>query len=61
MQARNVVGLAVGLWLGFIWVVWGFGDMVLVAVAGVVGYVVAKVISGDLDLQASLRRLSDRR
>ncbi len=56
-----MVGLAVGLWLGFIWVVWGFGDMVLVAVAGVVGYVVARVISGDLDLQAALRRLSERR
>jgi len=61
MQARNVVGLGVGLWLGFIWVVWGFGDMVLVALAGAVGYVVAKVLSGDIDLQTSLRRLSERR
>jgi hypothetical protein len=61
MQGRNVVGLAVGLWLGFIWVVWGFGDMVLVALAGAVGYVVAKVLSGDIDLQTSLRRLSERR
>ena len=56
-----MIGLAVGLWLGFIWVVWGFGDAVLVAVAGAVGYVVARVISGDIDVQASLRRLSDRR
>lgn len=61
MQARNVVGLGVGLWLGFIWVVWGFGDTVLVALAGAVGYVVAKVLSGDVDLQTSLRRLSERR
>jgi len=56
-----VVGLGVGLWLGFIWVVWGFGDMVLVALAGAVGYVVAKVLSGDIDLQTSLRRFSERR
>jgi hypothetical protein len=61
VDPRNVIGLAVGLWLGFIWVVWGFGDMVLVALAGAIGYVIAKVISGDIDLQAALRRLSERR
>jgi hypothetical protein len=61
VHSRNVIGLAVGLWLGFIWVVWGFGDMVLVGLAGAIGYVVAKVVSGDIDLQAALRRLSERR
>lgn len=61
MDARNLIGLALGLWLGFVWVVWGFGDMVLVALVGIVGYVIAKVMTGDLDIPASLRRLSERR
>jgi hypothetical protein len=61
VDSRNVIGLAVGLWLGFIWVVWGFGDAVLVALAGAIGYAIAKVLSGDIDLQAALRRLSERR
>lgn len=56
----KLVGLIVGLWLGFIWVVFDFGDMVLVALVGIVGYVIGKVVTGEFDL-SSLQRLGDRR
>jgi hypothetical protein len=57
----KLVGLIVGLWLGFIWVIWDFGDMVLVALIGLVGYLVGRVVTGELDVQGHLQRLSDRR
>jgi xanthosine utilization system XapX-like protein len=61
MSRTALIGLAVGLWLGFIWVVWDFGDMVLVALLGLVGYVVGRLLSGDLDLSPVAARLGLRR
>jgi hypothetical protein len=61
MISEKVIGLLVGLFLGFVWVIWSFGDMVLVALVGLVGYLVGAVISGQLDLGAALARLGARR
>ena len=61
MVSEKVIGLLVGLFLGFVWVIWSFGDMVLVALVGVVGYLVGAVVSGHLDLGAALARLGARR
>jgi hypothetical protein len=61
MVSEKVIGLLVGLFLGFVWVIWSFGDMVLVALVGVVGYLVGAIISGELDLGAALARLGTRR
>lgn len=47
----KIVALTVGLWLGFVWMAWSFGDMVLVALAGIVGWAVGSLITGDLDLE----------
>jgi hypothetical protein len=58
---EKLIGLAVGLFLGFVWVIWSFGDMVLVALVGLVGYVIGAVVSGHLDLPAALQRLAARR
>lgn len=61
MVSEKVIGLLVGLFLGFVWVIWSFGDMVLVALVGVVGYLVGAIVSGQLDLGAVLARLGARR
>ena len=46
----TVVGLFTGLLLGLAWVLGGFDAVVGTAVLGVVGFLVGKVVSGQLDL-----------
>ncbi len=56
-MARSTIGLFVGLALAFALVFGGFGDMLIVALFGAVGYVTPKVIDGELDAGALLSRL----
>lgn len=56
-MARSTIGLFVGLALAFALVFGGFGDMLIVALFGAVGYVTPKVIDGELDAGALLARL----
>ncbi|HEV8054924.1 MAG TPA: hypothetical protein VGP51_00380 [Nocardioidaceae bacterium] len=46
----TTVGLFVGLLLGFAWALTGFDGFLITAVFGVVGFVVGKVVGGQLDL-----------
>ncbi len=46
----TVVGLFTGLLLGLAWVIGGFDAFVGTAVLGVIGFLVGKVVSGQLDL-----------
>jgi len=46
----TVVGLFVGLILGIALAFDGFGSMLIVAFCGAVGYVVVKVVQGEIDL-----------
>jgi uncharacterized membrane protein len=46
----TVIGLFVGLILGLTWSLQGFGEMIGVALAGAVGFVVMKVVEGEIDL-----------
>ena len=46
----TVVGLFVGLFLGLALAFGGFGDMLIVAFIGALGYLVAKVLVGELDV-----------
>ena len=46
----TVVGLFVGLLLGLALAFDGFGSMLIVAFCGAVGYVVMKVVQGEIDL-----------
>jgi hypothetical protein len=46
----TVVGLFVGLILGLALAFDGFGSMLIVAFCGAVGYVVMKVVQGEIDL-----------
>ena len=54
-QARRemrptVTGLFVGLLLGLVLDLEGFGEMLIVALFGAVGYLVMRVVEGELDL-----------
>ncbi len=46
----TIVGLFVGLLLGLALAFGGFGSMLIVAFCGAVGYVVMKVVQGEIDL-----------
>jgi len=49
-------GLIAGLVFGWIWIHDGFPDAVLVALTGLIGYYVAAVLSGDIDIVEVLAR-----
>ena len=53
-MTRTNMGIIVGLVLGMALVLGSFGDMLIVALFAVIGFVVAKVIEGDLDLSPYL-------
>lgn len=54
----KVFGTAVGLALGFALAFGSFGQMLIVAVFGAIGFGVAKILAGEIDLAPYL---SDRR
>ena len=49
-MTRTYMGILIGLILGLAFVLDGFGDMLIVALFAIIGFVVAKVLDGDLDL-----------
>jgi hypothetical protein len=46
----GTLGLLIGLVLGFALIVGNFGDMLIVALFGALGYGIHKIVIGDLDL-----------
>ena len=46
----TAIGLFVGLILGLALAFEGFGDMLIVAFCGALGFVVMKVVEGEIDL-----------
>jgi hypothetical protein len=58
---RTIFGTAIGFVLGFALAFGSFGDMLIVALFGAVGFGVAKVLAGDVDLSPYLQgRRGDR-
>jgi hypothetical protein len=53
---RTALATITGLVLGLALVFGSFGDMLIVGLFGLIGYVIAKVIDGDLDVQGWLSR-----
>ncbi len=53
---RTALATVTGLILGLALVFGSFGDMLIVALLGAIGYGVAKVLDGDLDVQGWLSR-----
>ena len=52
----TVVGLFTGLVLGLVLVLRDFGDMLVVALFGALGYVIMKVVEGEFDLGELVER-----
>ena len=59
-MTRTILGILIGLALGFALAFGGFGRMLIVALFVVIGLVVGKVLEGDLDLSPYLSRRSGR-
>ena len=53
---RTAIATITGLVLGLTLVFGNFGDMLIVALFGMIGYLAAKVLDGDIDAQAWLSR-----
>jgi hypothetical protein len=53
---RTAIATITGLVLGLTLVFGDFGDMLIVALFGMIGYLAAKVLDGDIDAQAWLSR-----
>jgi hypothetical protein len=53
---RTALATITGLILGLALVFGSFGDMLIVGLFGLIGYVIAKVLDGDLDVQGWLSR-----
>jgi hypothetical protein len=58
---RIALATITGLVLGLALVFGNFGDMLIVGLFGLIGYVIAKVLDGDLDVQGWLTRSRLRR
>lgn len=53
-MSPSVIGLVVGIALGFAAAFGGFSAFAIVAILAVAGYVVGKVVEGDIDLSPYL-------
>jgi hypothetical protein len=53
---RPALATITGLVLGLALVFGSFGDMLIVGLFGLIGYVIAKVLDGELDVQGWLSR-----
>jgi hypothetical protein len=60
-MTRTTLGIVIGLALGLALAFGSFGQMLIVALFAVIGFVVAKVLEGDLDLTPYLSRRRDGR
>jgi hypothetical protein len=54
LMPPSVIGLFTGLLLGVAWVVGGFDAFLGTALLGAVGFIIGKVIAGQLDLTTYL-------
>ena len=58
---RTALATVTGLILGLALVFGNFGDMLIVGLLGAIGYGIAKVLDGDMDVQGWLSRSRYRR
>ncbi|MGI8530908.1 MAG: DUF2273 domain-containing protein [Geodermatophilaceae bacterium] len=61
MLSPSVLGVVVGLALGFAAAFGGFSEFLIVAVFAAIGYAVGKLVEGEIDLGALLGSRSNRR
>ncbi len=60
-MSRSTIGLLVGLALGLAIAIDGFSGFLVTGVAAVIGFVVGKVVDGDLDVSSYLGGAGRRR
>jgi hypothetical protein len=60
-MTRTTLGIVIGLVLGLALAFGSFGQMLIVALFAVIGFIVAKVLEGDLDLSPYLSRRRESR
>ena len=60
-MSPTAIGLFTGLLLGLGWTIDGFSGMAVIALLGVVGFVVGRVIEGQIDLTQYLGGRDSRR
>ncbi len=60
-MTRTMLGTLIGMALGFALAFGSFGDMLIVALFGAVGFGVAKIVAGELDLTPYLSGRRNRR
>jgi hypothetical protein len=53
---RTALATVTGLILGLALVFGSFGDMLIVALLGLIGYAIAKILDGELDVPGLLSR-----
>jgi hypothetical protein len=58
---RTTLGIIIGLALGAALAFGDFGDMLIVALFALIGFIVAKVLDGDLDLSQLIPSRRDQR
>jgi hypothetical protein len=58
---RTALATVTGLILGLALVFGSFGDMLIVALLGAIGYGAAKILDGDMDVQGWLSRSRSRK
>lgn len=61
MLSPSVLGVVVGLALGYAAAFGGFTEFLIVTIFAVVGYVIGKVLEGEIDLGALLGSRDTRR
>ncbi len=59
-MSRSTLGILIGIALGLTVAFGSFGQMLIVALFAVIGFVVAKVLDSDVDLGPYLSRRADR-
>jgi Small integral membrane protein (DUF2273) len=57
---RTALATVTGLILGLALVFGNFGDMLIVALLGLIGYTLGKILDGELDVQGWLSRSRSR-
>lgn len=57
---RGAFGLLIGVVLGFALIVGNFGDMLIVALFGAIGFGIHRVLDGDVDLSRFIGTRGDR-
>lgn len=60
-MSTTITGAAVGALLALVWIVFGFGAFLLVAVAMIIGAISGRAIDGRLDVRALADVLRGRR